>query len=279
MPETQDTAAAATRWAFPQGPLGELTAAAELRARALLADSETLERAAAAAGPVPSFAGALRGVSVAVIAELKRRSPSKGAINETLDIPARAIEYAAVGAAALSVLTEPVRFGGSLDDLDAARSVSTVPLLRKDFIVSRLQLVEARVAGASAVLLIARALTPERRVTLAAEARAIGLDVLLEVRDERELDHALRITHAVIGINNRNLETLAIDDAVSARLLPLVPADRIAVYESGVRSRADVERAAALGADAVLVGSSLSSAADGGAAAAALMGVRRVPRG
>jgi indole-3-glycerol phosphate synthase len=228
---------------------------------------------------VPSFAGALRGVSVAVIAELKRRSPSKGAINETLDIPARAIEYAAVGAAALSVLTEPVRFGGSLDDLDAARSVSTVPLLRKDFIVSRLQLVEARVAGASAVLLIARALTPERRVTLAAEARAIGLDVLLEVRDERELDHALRITHAVIGINNRNLETLAIDDAVSARLLPLVPADRIAVYESGVRSRADVERAAALGADAVLVGSSLSSAADGGAAAAALMGVRRVPRG
>jgi indole-3-glycerol phosphate synthase len=279
LPEAQDIAALETSWSFPAGPLGELTAAAEVRAQALESSAAALERSARAAPPVPSFAAVLRSGSVAVIAELKRRSPSKGAINETLDVPARAAEYAAAGAAALSVLTEPVRFGGSLDDLRAARGAVSVPLLRKDFIVSRLQLLEARAAGASAVLLIARALPPERRTTLAAEARELGLDVLLEVRSERELEHALGVAHAVIGINNRNLETLVIDDVISARLLPLVPAHRTAVYESGVSSRADVERAAALGADAVLVGSALSSSADGGAAASRLIGVARRPRG
>ena len=271
--------AVAHRWRLPQGPLGELTAAAELRAQALAAGAGDLERAAAGAGSVPSFAAALRGATVAVIAEIKRRSPSKGAINEALDVPMRAIDYAAAGAAALSVVTEPVRFGGALDDLRAARAATSLPLLRKDFIVSRLQLLEARAAGASAVLLIARALPPERRGLLADEARAIGLDVLLEVRDERELEHALRVAHSVIGINNRNLETLGLDDAVSARLLPLVPGNRTAVYESGVSSRADVERAAALGADAVLVGSALSASGDGGATAAALVGVARRARG
>jgi indole-3-glycerol phosphate synthase len=277
--EAQDTTAVAGTWTFPQGPLGELTAAAERRAQALAEGAGDLERAARSAGPVPSFADALRGDTVAVIAELKRRSPSKGTINEALDVPARAVEYAAAGAAALSILTEPTRFGGSLDDLRAARSVARVPLLRKDFIVSRLQLLEARAAGASAVLLIARALPPARRTALANEARALGLDVLLEVRDERELEQALDVARAVIGINNRNLETLVMDDAVSARLLPLVPSGRTAVYESGVTSRADVERAAALGADAVLVGSALSSSANGGAAVSALVGVARRTRG
>ncbi len=279
MPETQGNAAVETAWTFPLGPLGELTAAAELRAQALASGGAELERAAKTAGAVPSFAAALRGSTVAVIAELKRRSPSKGAINETLDIPARAAEYAAAGAAALSVLTEPVRFGGSLGDLRAARAAVSIPLLRKDFIVHRVQLLEARAAGASAILIIARALPAERRSALAADARELGLDVLLEVRDERELEHALRVDHAVIGINNRNLETLVIDDAVSARLLPLVPAGRTAVYESGIASRADVERAAALGADAVLVGSSLSSSQDGRSAAANLVGVARRVRG
>jgi indole-3-glycerol phosphate synthase len=281
VPETQDSAAAATTWTFPQGPLGELTAAAELRAQALAGSAVALERAASAAGAVPSFSAGLRASTntVAVIAELKRRSPSKGAINETLDIPSRAAEYAAAGAAALSVLTEPVRFGGSLDDLRAARAAVRIPLLRKDFIVHRLQLLEARAAGASAILIIARALPPERRAALASDALELGLDVLLEVRDGRELDHALRVERAVIGINNRNLETLVIDDAVSARLLPLVPAGRTAVYESGIKSRADVERAATLGADAVLVGSSLSSSIDGESAAAGLVGVKRHARG
>lgn len=279
MPEAQDTVASARSWSFPTGPLGELTAAAELRAQDLAGREEALERGAASAGTVASFAAALRGHTVAVIAELKRRSPSKGAINEGLDVSERAAEYAAAGAAALSVLTEPVRFGGALDDLRAAGRAVRIPLLRKDFIVSRLQLLEAREAGASAVLLIARALPPERRATLATEARALGLEVLLEVRDEHELELALRIDHAVIGINNRNLETLVIDDSVSARLLPLVPASRIAVYESGVNSRAAVERAASLGADAVLVGSSLSASADGGRAARELVGVVRKTRG
>jgi indole-3-glycerol phosphate synthase len=279
LPEAQDIAALETSWTFPAGPLGELTAAAELRARALDSSAAVLERSAKLAPPVASFAAALRSGSVAIIAELKRRSPSKGVINETLDVPARAVEYVAAGAAALSVLTEPVRFGGSLDDLRAARAAVGVPLLRKDFIVNRLQLLEARAAGASAVLLIARALPPERRTALAAEAQELGLDVLLEVRSERELEHALGVTHAVIGINNRNLETLVIDDAVSARLLPLVPTHRTAVYESGVSARADVERAAALGADAVLVGSALSSSGDGRGAAALLVGVARRARG
>lgn len=280
MPEAQGTATLESGWSFPVGPLGELTAAAEIRARALVPAAAALERDARGAPAVASLAAALAGGrTVAVIAELKRRSPSKGSINETLDVRGRAVEYAAAGAAALSVLTEPARFGGSLDDLRAVHGAVELPLLRKDFIVDRLQLLEARAAGASAVLLIARALAPGRRAALAAEAFALGLDVLMEVRSEAELDLALRVERAVIGINNRNLETLAIDDSVSARLLPLVPPHRTVVYESGVTSRAHVERAAALGADAVLVGSSLSSAGDGGAAAALLAGVPRCARG
>lgn len=279
MPEAQDTVASGTAWSFPTGPLGELTAAAAVRVHALASHGPELERAAAVAGAAPPFAGVLKGASVAVIAELKRRSPSKGAINEALDVGARAVEYAEAGAAALSVLTEPDRFGGSMDDLRAARAAVRLPLLRKDFIVDRIQLLEARAAGASAVLLIARALAPELRAALAADAHDLGLEVLLEVRSERELDHALRIEYAVIGVNNRNLETLVIEHEVSSRLLPLVPADRTVVYESGVSSRADVERAARLGADAVLVGSALSSSSDGGSAAASLVGVARRARG
>ena len=213
-----------------------------------------------------------------MIAELKRRSPSAGAINLTMPIASRAGDYAAAGAVALSVLTEPDAFGGSLDDLRAVALATPLPLLRKDFIVHRLQLLEARVAGASAVLLIARALAPSLFSALAADAERAGLEVLLEVRDEDELERALQVRDAVIGVNNRDLETLDMDATVSARLLPRVPRDRVAVYESGVRDRADVERAAALGADAVLVGSSLSRADDGAAIVRALTGVSRRPR-
>ena len=279
VPEAQPISQLTDSWSFPKGPLGELTAAAELRAHALHEHAAALERAAGEAQAVASFADALRSGPVAVIAELKRRSPSKGSINEGLDVSARAAEYAAAGASALSVLTEPVRFGGSMDDLRTVRAAVRIPLLRKDFIVDRLQLLEARAAGASAVLLIARALPRAVRFRLAEDARVLGLDVLLEVRDEQELNDALYVEHAVIGINNRNLETLQIDDSVSARLLPLVPGDRTAVYESGVSGRSDVERAAALGADAVLVGSSLSSSENGASAVSNLMGVKRRPRG
>lgn len=278
MPEAQ----AIRHWEPPGGPLGELTRGAEARAVALVADAghlAALEAQAASSPPPPPFARALRGDRVRVIAELKRRSPSKGAINEGLDAGARAAEYEAGGAAALSVLTEPIRFGGSLDDLTAAGRAVAIPRLRKDFIVHEVQLLEARAAGASAVLLIARALPPARLLALAAAARHRGLECLVEVRDEAELATALEVPGAVVGVNNRNLETLAIDDAVGRRLLPLVPPDRVAVYESGVKTRAEVERAAACGADAVLVGSVLSAARDGAAAVRALTGVARHGRG
>lgn len=277
MPEAQ----AITSWVPAGGPLGELTAASELRARALAGDRARvaeLERQAAASPAPPAFAPALRGPTVRVIAELKRRSPSKGSINEGLDAPARAAEYAAGGAAALSVLTEPTRFGGAMDDLVAVRAAVALPLLRKDFITHEVQLLEARAAGASAVLLIARALAPERLRSLAVAARQRGLECLVEIRSEAELAVALSVPGAVVGVNNRDLETLEIDDHVGLRLLPLVPTDRIAVYESGVRSVAEVRRAADAGADAVLVGSVLSASPDGAAAVRALSGVERRAR-
>lgn len=280
MPEAQ---AEFAPWSFPVGPLGELTARSLAAVEAVRGDLAALEAAAQAAPAVPGFESALRRADVAVIAELKKKSPSKGDINAGLDVTARAVEYVRAGASALSVLTEPTRFGGALDDLRAVRAALgggvDAPLLRKDFIVDRIQLLQARVAGASAALLIARALAPGRMEALALEARAIGLEVLLEVRDESELARALTVERAVIGVNNRNLETLVIDDAVSAQLLPMIPKERVAVFESGVTDRAGVERAAACGAEAVLVGSALSASADGSAAVRALTGVPRRPRG
>ena len=225
------------------------------------------------------FPAALRHTTVGVIAELKRRSPSKGPLNEQLSAPVRAAEYVAGRAVAISVLTEPTRFSGSIDDLVSVRAAVAVPLLRKDFIVHQVQLLEAREAGADAVLLIARALAPTRAADLAAHAAALGLAVLFEIRNESELVRGLDIPGCVIGVNARNLETLDVDPAVSERLIPLIPADRVAVFESGVRGRDDVERAARLGADAVLVGSLLSMQPDGARAVTALAGIPRVGRG
>lgn len=274
-PEAQVSSA---NWTPPGGVLGLIMAESRERARALTGARRTeLERAAAAAPPPPSFTKALRaGATIAVIAEVKRRSPSQGEINAALSAGAQATAYAAGGAAAISVLTEPTHFGGSMDDLAEVWKAVAIPLLRKDFVIDRTQLWEARLAGAAAVLLIARALEPERLDALAAEARALGLEPLVEVRTESELARALAAGAEVVGVNQRDLETLAVDPAVTARLLPLVPGDRIAVSESGVRSRADVERAAASGADAVLVGSALSASAD---PAAAVRALSTVPRG
>ena len=274
MPEAQPTPA----WIPAAGPLGELTLASEARARAVAADPDRiahLEAQAAAAPVPPPFAAALRGPHVRVIAELKRRSPSKGVINDALQAPDRAAAYARGGAAALSILTEASRFGGALEDLEAVRPAVVLPLLRKDFITHEVQLLEARAAGASAVLLIARALPPARLRALAAEAQRRGLECLVEIRSDAELAVALSVPAAVVGVNNRNLETLVIDDAIGASLIPRIPADRVAVYESGVSGVVEVERAARLGADAVLVGSVLSAAADGEAAVRALAGVER----
>jgi indole-3-glycerol phosphate synthase len=271
--------ASSSTWTPPAGVLGLILA--EARERVRLAGETmgaALEREAAAVAAPPSLAAALRAAAksgaVAVIAEVKRRSPSKGEINAALSARAQALAYAAGGAAAISVLTEPAHFGGSLDDLAEAGAAVAIPLLRKDFVVHRTQLLEARVAGAAAVLLIARALEPAQLDELAAQARALGLEPFVEIRDEMELRRAVAANAPVIGVNQRDLETLEVHPEIAARLLPLVPPDRVAVGESGVRDREDVVRAAGWGADAVLVGSSLSGAVDPAAAVRALCGVR-----
>lgn len=262
-------------WTAPLGVLGSLVAGAERRAAALASDEAKLRAAAAAAPPPPSMAAALFTPLVGVIAEVKRRSPSKGAIRPGISTDRQVAAYERGGAAVLSILTEPEQFGGSPEDLVAARRGSALPLLRKDFLVHELQLVEARALGASAVLLIARALSPHRLREMAVAAAELGLETLVEVRDEREMADALSVRATIIGVNNRDLETLAVDPAASERLLPLVPRDRIAIAESGVQTRDDVERFAACGADAVLVGSSVSASDDPAAAVRALVGVAR----
>lgn len=291
MPEAQVNGYGGAGWVPAAGPLGELTLASERRAERALASLPRLERvvadlvgadgAAGTAMRARRFAAALAGAAgspVAVVAEIKRRSPSKGAINEAIDAPSRATAYAMGGAAAISVLTEPDRFGGSLGDLRAVSAAAGVPTLRKDFITHRVQLFEAREAGAAAVLLIARALAPARLHALALEAAALGLGVLAEVRSEAELAEAVAIDGAVIGVNNRDLETLVIEPAVGARLIPQVPGGRLAIYESGIESRDGVVHAARLGADAVLVGSVLSRSNDATTAVRALAGVPRGAR-
>jgi indole-3-glycerol phosphate synthase len=212
---------------------------------------------------------------VKVIAEVKRRSPSRGEINAHLDAASRAREYIEGGAAAISVLTEPTHFGGSEADLRHVRDAIDAPVLRKDFIIDEAQVIESRAWGASAVLLIARAQPRAALASLAACAREWGIEPLIEVRSESELDAALASGGRVIGVNSRDLETLEVDVAVVERLIPQVPDVVIAVAESGVRDRADVERAARVGADAVLVGSVLSAA---GEAAITVRTLARVTR-
>ncbi len=258
-------------WSPPGGTLGAILETTRRRLAAAPAGRTAgLERAARDAPRPPSMAAALRGGAVAIVAEVKRRSPSKGTINAGISAGRQAAAYAAGGARAISVLTEPDHFGGSAEDLRAVRTAVSIPLLKKDFHIDTVQLLEARALGASAVLLIARALPPADLLRLAAEAHALGLEVLAEVRDERELDTAIRSEAALIGVNNRDLETLAIDPGTCARLLPLLPRGVVAVAESGVSGVGDVERMAAAGADAVLVGSSVSAAADPAAAVRAL---------
>lgn len=269
-------------WSPPTGVLGRIVAESMARVAELRSDpasTRALERRLPAAPPAPSLRAALGRDSVAVIAEVKRRSPSKGEINRSLAAPDQARAYVAGGAAAISVLTEPAHFDGSLDDLRDVSAAVPAPVLRKDFLVDELQLIEARAAGASAVLLIARALSPAIMARLFGFARELGLDSLVEVRSQPELDRALDLDAPVIGVNERDLETLEMEPHVREALLPRIPAHVIAVAESGIREAADVERVARLGADAVLVGSSLSSSATPEAAVRALAAVRRLGRG
>jgi indole-3-glycerol phosphate synthase len=192
-----------------------------------------------------------------VIAELKRRSPSKGEIRPGFDPVACARAYAEGGAAALSVLTDERFFGGHLGYLEKVRAAVDLPLLRKDFVVERRQIDEARLAGADAVLLIVAALDDDELASLYAEARAVDLDCLVEVHDDADLQRALAIDADVIGINNRNLRTFVTDLGVTERLAPRVPDDVLVVAESGVATPDDVARLTRAGAHAFLVGESL----------------------
>jgi indole-3-glycerol phosphate synthase len=231
-----------------------------------------LARADAACPRAPSFATALRRADghLAVIAEIKRRSPSAGDIKAGAAAVEQARRYQAAGADAISVLTDERYFGGTLDDL---RGVTTffrsappaVPCLRKDFMVHPLQVLEARAAGASAILIIVRALTDEEIKRLHAAARAAGLDVLFEIHNEAEIDRAVAHGARIIGVNNRDLAIFKTDLGLSERLIPRFPRDVIAVSESGIHTAADAARARGAGAHAVLVGEALMRAPDSAA--------------
>jgi indole-3-glycerol phosphate synthase len=203
---------------------------------------------------------------VNVIAECKRRSPSRGVLRAGYDPAAIAAGYAAGGAAAISVLTEPTFFDGALEHLEAVRAVVDVPLLRKDFIVTEYQLLEARAAGADAVLLIVAALDVARLSELHGLAAALELDVLVEVHDGAELDRALSIGARIIGVNNRNLRTLEVDVHASETLGARMPTDVIGVSESGLSTSDDLQRLRALGYRAFLIGERFMTADDPGLA-------------
>jgi len=263
---------------MPQTRLDAILTATRDRVASLRTQARELaRRAEAAPAPLP-FARALPGRDVGVIAEVKRRSPSAGAIREDLDPVAHARAYIQGGAVAISVLTDELHFGGSLDDLARVASAVPVPVLRKDFILDELQLYEARVAGASAVLLIVRALTSDGLRTLARAARDQGLGILVEVHSAGELELALAVAPTAVGVNSRDLATFAVDLARAERLVATVPRGVPVIAESGIATRADVERMAAAGADLVLVGTSVAGHADPERAVRELVGVPRKGR-
>jgi len=218
---------------------------------------EQVKNAAAAAAPALDALAALRAPGVGVIAEVKRASPSKGALAEIPDPAALAVDYAAGGARCISVLTENRRFGGSLDDLVAVRAAVGVPVLRKDFIVSSYQVHEARAHGADLCLLIVAALEQNVLTGLLERIESLGMTALVEVHDEAEADRALEAGAKVIGVNARNLRTLEIDRSIFERIAPGLPSHVVKIAESGVRGPHDLISYAAAGADAVLVGEGL----------------------
>lgn len=251
----------------------EVAAARRLQSDAAL---RAQAEAACSAQPVRGFERALRAKiaagRAAVIAEIKKASPSKGLLREPFDPPAIAARYAAHGAACLSVLTDERFFRGSLDDLRAARAACALPVLRKDFVVDAWQVYEARANGADCILLIVAALDDAQLAEFASIARALSMDVLVEVHDAAELDRALALGTPLVGINNRNLRSFEVSLDTTLALLPRIPPDRLVVTESGILAPADVARMRQAGVNAFLVGEAFMRAPDPGEALATLFG-------
>jgi len=228
---------------------------------------DDLHQEARALGPTRGFRAALAGGGdLGVIAEIKRRSPSKGDLQVGLDPADLAAMYERGGASCLSVLTDEEFFGGSVGDLRAARRSCSLPVIRKDFTVSEHDVLDARIMGADCILLIAAALEPNELAALHRLALDVGLDVLVEIHDERELEHALAADATLIGVNQRDLVTFQVDHERALRMAGVIPDDAVKVAESGVRGRSDAERLRAAGYDAVLVGETLVTSADPSAA-------------
>jgi indole-3-glycerol phosphate synthase len=245
----------------------------DLAGRQAVISEADLRAALADVDPPRDPMPALRGPASSVIAEVKRRSPSKGDLADIADPAALARHYAAGGAAAISVLTEQRRFGGSLADLRTVRAAVETPLLRKDFVVEPYQVLESRAAGADLVLLIVAALGDDLLRRLHDQARELGMAVLVEVHDEAETARAVDLGAELVGVNARNLKTLEVDPDVFGRLAPQLPADRVLVAESGIATPVDVKRYVAEGARAVLVGEALVKDGDPEGAVRAMSGI------
>jgi indole-3-glycerol phosphate synthase len=252
------------------------TKAVEVAAAKAVRSYADVAGAARAQPPVRDFERALRARIAAgrpaVIAEIKKASPSRGVLRADFDPPAIAASYERGGAACLSVLTDRTYFQGDPAFLTAAREACALPVLRKDFVVDEYQIAEARAIGADAILLIVAALTDAQLATLETCAREFGLAVLVEVHDRAELDRALRLETPLVGINNRNLRTFEVSLATTLDLLSAVPSDRLVVTESGILAPSDVAAMRARGVEAFLVGEAFMRADDPGAALAALFG-------
>jgi len=242
--------------------LDEILASTRTRVAELRAHGDALRTAATQVPPPRSLAAALSAPGLGVVAEIKRRSPSAGEIAPGLDAPRQADRYVQGGAVAISVLTEPIYFGGSLADLTAVRDAVPVPVLRKDFIVDPVQLWEGRAAGADAVLLIVAALDASELEALLAGVAATGMEAMVEAHTAREVETAVAVGAEIVGVNNRDLATFTTDLAVAESIAPSIPDGVVTVGESGVSSTAGAARMAAAGYDAILVGEAAVRSAD-----------------